>query len=226
MSDTTTGAVGSTSFYSYEDYLSESRAPKQELGESDFLQLLAAQLQYQDPLEPTQDTDFIAQMAQFSSLQSMETLNATMTATQAYELAGKYVYAEMSVGGQTYPVVGLVSSVFVLDGVPYAVIQTGEGELSVPTSDISEVFSGDVFNPENPLLTHAPLIGRTVQASIPSLDADGEPILDENEQPVYETVSGVVTGVNVDAGVINATLQLEDGTETVVTVNSIFDIQQ
>ena len=39
-----------------------------ELGKEDFLQLLTVQLKFQDPLNPMQDTDFIAQLAQFSSL--------------------------------------------------------------------------------------------------------------------------------------------------------------
>ena len=41
----------------------------------DFLKLLTSQLQYQDPLEPMKDTEFIAQMASFSSLDQMSSLN-------------------------------------------------------------------------------------------------------------------------------------------------------
>lgn len=43
----------------------------QQLGEEAFLKILVTQLQNQDPLEPVSDTDFIAQLAQFSSLEQI-----------------------------------------------------------------------------------------------------------------------------------------------------------
>ena len=61
------------------------------LGKDEFLQLLVTQMQYQDPLNPTSDTEFIAQMAQFSSLEQMQNLNNNFSIYKAYELVGKQV---------------------------------------------------------------------------------------------------------------------------------------
>ena len=51
------------------------------LGQSDFLKLLVTQLQNQNPLDPVKDTEFISQLAQFSSLQGIQTLNASFDQT-------------------------------------------------------------------------------------------------------------------------------------------------
>ncbi len=51
---------------------------KDVLGKDDFLRLLTTQLRYQDPINPVQDQEFVAQLAQFSSLEQMQNLNTTM----------------------------------------------------------------------------------------------------------------------------------------------------
>ncbi len=58
----------------------QSSTKKEEaaLGKQDFLMLLVAQLQNQDPLSPDDPTEFTAQLAQFSSLEQLFTLNETM----------------------------------------------------------------------------------------------------------------------------------------------------
>ena len=77
-----------------------------ELGKDDFLKLLITQLSNQDPTSPMEDTQFIAQMAQFSSLEQMTNMNesfAKMTAfvnsSEAASTLGKTV--ELNVGDTT-----------------------------------------------------------------------------------------------------------------------------
>lgn len=69
-----------------------------DLGKNDFLKLLVTQLRFQDPMNPMEDKEFIAQMAQFSSLEEMQNLSKTMAAqaefgqlSQASSLIGKKV---------------------------------------------------------------------------------------------------------------------------------------
>lgn len=55
-----------------------SDAGSSELGKDAFLTLLTTQLQYQDPSSPVKNEDFVAQLAQFSSLEQLSSLNATL----------------------------------------------------------------------------------------------------------------------------------------------------
>lgn len=59
-----------------------------------FLQLLVTQMQYQDPLEPTDNTQYISQLATFSSLEEMQNMTASMDKQRASGLVGQYVYLE------------------------------------------------------------------------------------------------------------------------------------
>jgi flagellar basal-body rod modification protein FlgD len=58
----------------------QSREVNKELGKEAFLQLLVTQMQHQDPLEPMDNSQMIAQLAQFTSLEQMNNLNDNFTA--------------------------------------------------------------------------------------------------------------------------------------------------
>ncbi|AFS78605.1 flagellar basal body rod modification protein FlgD [Gottschalkia acidurici 9a] len=70
-----------------------SRVPNDYLGKDAFLQLMIAQLRYQNPLEPMDNKDSIAQMAQFSALEQMQNLNTNM---QMLGLGIEYTMYELS----------------------------------------------------------------------------------------------------------------------------------
>ena len=84
------------------------REIKKTLDRNDFLQILITQLTHQDPTEPLEDREFIAQMAQFSSLEQMmnmsqEMLNVSgmLARSQAYSLLGKMVTVQKGEGAVT-----------------------------------------------------------------------------------------------------------------------------
>ena len=64
---------------------------KSTLDKDAFLGLLVAQMKYQDPLEPTSNTEFVAQYAQFSSLEQMQNMSATLELSRASSMVGKVV---------------------------------------------------------------------------------------------------------------------------------------
>ncbi len=81
-------------------------ATQQTLGENDFLTMMMAQLKNQDPLNPMDNSAFVAQLAQFSQVSGIQNLNTTMSslssnltsnqALQASSLIGKQVYVNSS----------------------------------------------------------------------------------------------------------------------------------
>ena len=111
-----------------------SRVPIQTLGQNDFLKLLVTQMTSQDPLNPQKDTDFIAQMAQFSSLEQsktmasdVSTLRAQQNFSQAYSLLGQTVSLQVDKNATAQ---GIVQAVQVDAGTPKLLVNGRSYDLS------------------------------------------------------------------------------------------------
>lgn len=108
----------------------------QELGKDQFLSILITQLRHQDPLQPMQDREFIAQMAQFTSLEQLMNINTQLTAMSqslgaASSLIGKQIswMFKPEDGSESVMKSGIVDSIMVREGVHYA--KVGDSEVSL-----------------------------------------------------------------------------------------------
>jgi flagellar basal-body rod modification protein FlgD len=78
--------------------LAPGAVPSAEEGRNTFLRLLVAQLEHQDPVKPMENADFTAQLAQFSALEQMETMNANFEALLNNQEANSRVQAVGFIG--------------------------------------------------------------------------------------------------------------------------------
>src|SRR5690554_3799189 len=108
----------------------------QELGKDAFLELLVTQLRYQDPLNPQDNSQFIAQMAQFSALEQMQNLNDTMNQllqlqAGAKNIAPAYLGLQVAIMDSNGGVVeGTVSAVEFVGKEPWLIIEENAYPLS------------------------------------------------------------------------------------------------
>lgn len=111
-----------------------------------FLQLLVAQMKYQDPLEPTSNTEYISQYAQFSQVEQMQNMAASTDLARASSLVGQEVYIKTtSSTGSTDYVQGRVD---------YVVFENGKAYLSIDESlysldDLDTVVDGTYLDAYN-----------------------------------------------------------------------------
>ncbi len=106
--------------------LSKANGANNDMDKDAFLQLLVAQMKYQDPLQPTSNTEYISQYAQFSQVEQMQSMSASMDLQRASQLVGKEVYVKTtSTSGETNYVQGKVD---------YVVFENGKAYLSIDES--------------------------------------------------------------------------------------------
>ncbi len=128
----------------------------QDLDRDAFMRLLVTQLEHQDPLEPLQNEEFVAQLATFSSLEELETLNQNVVAmialnqsnallsqlTQSSALIGKEVSWIDPTTGVTST--GIVERVKIVEGI--AILQVNGQD--VPLAAVTEVIGDSVDSSE------------------------------------------------------------------------------
>lgn len=100
------------------------------INQEEFLKVLLTQLRFQDPMKPLDNQEFLAQMAQFSSLEQTRQLNehidnllTVQSATQSIGLIGKTV--EVASNGAS--AVGTVTTINFREGVPLLTVQLAGG---------------------------------------------------------------------------------------------------
>lgn len=129
------------------DAAQNTRVPSKQLDQDDFLRLLLTKLTSQDPLNPEKDSDFIAQMAQFSSLEQSKAMQADMAALrteqqllQASALIGHTVQIQLD---DETVCAGIVAGVKLEDGTPRLMVDGQTYSLSqvltvTPTTQLPE----------------------------------------------------------------------------------------
>ncbi len=166
---------------------------------STFLKLLSAQLSHQDPLSPQEDTQFIAQLAQMSTLEEMQKIGSYMSSMQAYGLVGKYAYAESpdSETGDTNYYSGIIESIVSKNGIYYATI----GDYFVETGNIVQIVDPKLLDTDTVLVEASNLIGKIVTAIYEKADGSKEEITGNvtgvayNGMRIYASVDGVKVAI-------------------------------
>lgn len=149
---------------------------KSELGKNDFLKILVTQLQNQDPTKPMEDKDFIAQMAQFSSLEQMTNIATEMSKLTAVTQQSQLVQFNSFIG----KTITWHDTTKNLDSNNKPIVETGTGKIAsvkydgseakfiledgkvITAANITEVKNADTNSNQESLVNASMLIGKKV----------------------------------------------------------------
>ncbi|MBP3488292.1 MAG: flagellar hook capping protein [Roseburia sp.] len=180
-----------------------------DLGYDEFLQLLCAEMQYQDPLEPTSNTEYVAQLATFSQMESMLNMQNSIESSKANDLVGKYVIVKTTspTTGDTEAVAGFVDYVeyennqkyLYINGTRYSlddVYQVADTEYMEAIS-LAEAFAASVAKfPDADELTLAYQEDfSNLYAVYDSLTTYQKTYIDEETMTKFEQLDGTMAGL-------------------------------
>ncbi len=179
----------------------------EEMGMDDFFNLLVAQMTNQDMMNPADNTQMVAQMAQFSALQAMNTVAEYQQSTNALSYVGKNVtIAHVTEAGDMVSITGDVEKVTFYDGKPQVYVNGKAYDLYTVMQVNSSSGSSAIGSALN---SAASYIGKYV--TLTAERKNGDP---------YD-LSGKVTSVTVKGGKAHVIL---DGGDESYAVDSITDV--
>ena len=150
------------------DYLAmdKGREPSQDMGKDAFMQLLVTQRQYQDPLNPMDNQEMMAQLAQFTALEQMMNVANTVQKQLVHGRIGNFVQYQY-----TDPDTGKIS--YELGKVDYIKKNGSEALLGIENHEIKAEHVKQVIDKDNIQSNSSAfeLLGKTVQALIESTDS-------------------------------------------------------
>lgn len=134
---------------------SKVRQNAQTLDMTSFLQLMAIQLQNQDPLNPTSNEDYMGQLAQIATIEAMNSMLESSTITYASSFMGKEVTLSYYSNGEYKTEKGVVSGVGFYNDEPIIFVNGNSYKLSnimgvgkLPETDLPGTSEPDDSNPD------------------------------------------------------------------------------
>lgn len=200
--------------------LPQKRRGGSDLSKDAFLNLLTTQLRYQNPLEPTNDKEFLAQMAQFTALEQMNNLYSSFQFSQASGMINKNVVAEVKneSSGEMNKIEGKVLAVNVKDNKQYLLVQTLDGkEREVELSHIKSINDGTSLDGEI-LAKQLEKLQLAQANSLLNKHVEAE-VADDKGQ--INKISGQVVGIRLKNGNPYVVLASENGKQTEVEVGKV-----
>lgn len=131
----------------YTDGKADKKTGSDSLNKDAFLQILAAEMQYQDPLEPSSNTEWVSQMSSFSQIESLQTVSDSISEQGASNLVGKRVILEdTDSAGNTKYITGKVQCTEKVNGKIYLSINDNLYDYDKLYSVVDEDYYNEVIN--------------------------------------------------------------------------------